>query len=316
MSDDSASYTSSHRDDNILMDSPGTEDSDLLGDGEVEPVSSTFNFNISDLTLRAVEGTEILLFNVHRVLLAELDGGFKDIILAQDKLEGDLAAFVDIQLSPTIVDILLRFIYPMSSPTVLSLTQWQECYAAAEMYKVPNALRGLRSQFDSFIEGDPLRAFAIAARFNLDKELEKTARQSLGDDLMAKLGLVKEFESMTASRLIQLIQMHMARDAVVRNWAAALTPLAPKCPGCQKVHWTEVYINLLRAEIGKNSRIAMEELFRMSLVIDAVMQRGTERCSKCPDVPGGQRKIDEWSYRLISSLTGEIEKLSALKTKS
>ncbi|KZT56009.1 hypothetical protein CALCODRAFT_518404 [Calocera cornea HHB12733] len=306
MSDDSASFATSHNDDELLQDSPATDNSDML---LAEPRSPIFNFATSTLTLRAIDGQDIMLFHVHRVLLIDLDGGFKDIVLAADECEGDLSLWVDVPLSPTIVDILLHFAYSMPTPIIPSLFQWQDCYAAAKLFRVRNALNGLQAHFNAFINGDPLRAYAVATRFNLGKERDLAARQSLNVDLLSNLEQLKEFESMPSPRLIELLQMHMKRDAVVRDWAAQLSPTAPKCTTCSKAHWTEMYIVLLRAEVAKNIQISMEELFRMSLIVDAITQTGLERCVEC-NPAGEDKKINDGFNRYFSSLTKRIEELS------
>ncbi|EJU00897.1 hypothetical protein DACRYDRAFT_22757 [Dacryopinax primogenitus] len=277
-----------------------------------ELVSSTFNFDSSDLTLRAEEDGHRVLFRIHRVMLVELEGGFKDLILAYDTLECGRVSVIPIPVNPIVVNFLLQCIYPMPDPKVQSLNLWHECYVAAKLYGVRAAVTSLRAQFDAFIHPAPLRAFAIAASVNLDDELDSAARQTFGVDRMSNSGQIEEFRHMPSSYLIALLHLHAARDRLVRDWAAQLVPIIPRCAECQNVHWTENWITLLRAELATNIRIPLEELFRIDLISVACFQTVSTPCSSCPVPPNGE-DINVWADQLITSLNNELNSMSIVQ---
>jgi len=310
MSQDSGS-PSSEQDADLLLASPGSDAS--MNEDTIDKhclVSDSFNFDNADLTLRAVEDAHHMQFRVHRLLLIDLEGGFKDIILVWEHYERDSAPFVKIPLSPTTLDMLLRFIYPVANPQVDSLSQWHECYSAAQRFNVQTALVALRAQFDALIEGAPLRALVVATNFGLDKETDKAAHHCLDIDLMTNVDRIAEFGDMPSMRLVPLFKMQNARDAIVRDWAANLKPIASDCTSCQRVHWSASYINMLRAEAENKDRISMHELLRFSLIAKALSHHPTDRCSQCPAPT--EPEADHWCSQLIASLVSKVEKLSAL----
>jgi len=70
------------------------------------------------------------------------------------------------------IEILLRYIYPMSNPEVKALPVLRPALIAAQKYEITSAIDGLRNTLvsEKFLNSDPLGVYAIACELGLKEE--------------------------------------------------------------------------------------------------------------------------------------------------
>jgi hypothetical protein len=77
---------------------------------------------------------------------------------------------IPLPVRPHVLSVLLRFIYPLPDPEVASLDDLVPVLSAAVKYELTGVINALRKQLmlpGKFLEEDPVRVFAIAARFKV-----------------------------------------------------------------------------------------------------------------------------------------------------
>lgn len=147
------------------------------------PAGAPFNHESADVILRATDDVD---FRVHKGILAIASPFFSDMFalgqgasdrplttkVQPEEQEGNLQVVPMLEENSEVLDKLLRLCYPVPAPDIKALDELTPVLAAALKYQLEHAAERLKSDLVSprFMRDEPLRVFAIARRYNLDKE--------------------------------------------------------------------------------------------------------------------------------------------------
>ncbi len=165
---------------------------------------SVLEFNSSDADVVLVGADDQKRrFAVHKCILSAASPVFKDMfMLPQPKATNGTLPVVDMIESSEVVVALLWFIYPVPNPIISSLDELVPVLEAAMKLDVDVAIDSLRSQLvlSDHVENEPLRVYAIAARFDLQKELRIAAKYTF-EEKCPRLSFIRGLEAHYRLRL-------------------------------------------------------------------------------------------------------------------
>ena len=192
--------------------------------------NETFNWPDGDIILHATgtNGTGSRDFRVHKVFLSFSSPIFRDLFQVPQPppAAGDGVEVVDIADPPRALELILRIIYPSSTPFVVDdLTVLSEALVLADKYDIQVARSRLRSSFTGLIETDPLRAYAIACRYGWGDEMKVASSHTTSIHLPSLDKLPEEFKLIPATEYHRLILLHSEYREQVRA-IARRTPLS------------------------------------------------------------------------------------------
>lgn len=151
---------------------------DPNGDADVILVSSSQSSHLKDVDDDG-SSTCPVEFYVHSSVLSLASPLFKGMFTSSrnrgvepnQQQQSSPASFPRVPLPELqhVVSLLLRFVYPLPDPEFITLDELVPILAAAVRYEFSNVISSLRRQLISakFMEEDPVRVFAIAARFHV-----------------------------------------------------------------------------------------------------------------------------------------------------
>ena len=126
-------------------------------------------------------------FHVHSCILAAASPFFHDLFtLPQPSETSEKKPRIPVSESASVLDTLLRYVYPVSNPVIGSLHDLQAVLEAAVKYDLACAISVLRKMLVSphFLEMSPLRIYAIACQHDLEEEAKIAARYTLNANLL------------------------------------------------------------------------------------------------------------------------------------
>jgi BTB/POZ domain len=125
-------------------------------------------------------------FKVHKRILAIASPIFRDMFSLPIPSTGKDLSVVYLPESAQVIDIFLRFIYPIKDPDVSDLSVLAIALAPAIKYEVIAMIAPLRKLLVSqgFLTEHPLRVYAIATRHGLEEEAKIAATHSLSTDIL------------------------------------------------------------------------------------------------------------------------------------
>ncbi|KAK0230223.1 hypothetical protein IW262DRAFT_385730 [Armillaria fumosa] len=205
---------------------------------------SVLEFNSSDagVVLVGADDRNIRRFAVHKCILSAASPVFKDMfILSQPKTTKDTLPIVDMVESPKVMFALLQFIYPVPNPVISSLDELVPVLEAAKKLDVDVAIDSLRKQLvlSDHLENEPLRVYAIAARFDLQEELRIAAKHTLKKNVL-DCPLSKDLKHITAYDYHRLLDLHHRHSRAMRD---VLKPTRYTCcQYCKPARWWTAFI--------------------------------------------------------------------------
>ena len=135
-------------------------------------MNEEFNVPDGDIILRAQGSPNHHDFRVHKLVLSLASPVFREMFgipqPRQNPLNVDIEV-IDVTDPPRGLDLVLRLIYPFLPPNVNSLDLLVEGLVIADKYNIEGARARLREPLNKFINGAPLRVYAIASRFGFDE---------------------------------------------------------------------------------------------------------------------------------------------------
>ncbi|PBK67078.1 hypothetical protein ARMSODRAFT_338258 [Armillaria solidipes] len=189
---------------------------------------SVLEFNSSDADVVLVGADDQKRrFAVHKCILSAASPVFKDMfMLPQAKATNDSLPVVDMVESSKVVFALLQFIYPVPNPVISSLDELVPVLAAAKKLDVDAAIDSLRNKLviSDHLENEPLRVYAIAARFDLQEELRVAAKYTLKKNVL-DCPLSEDLKHITAYDYHRLLDLHRRHSRAMQD---ALGPAANK----------------------------------------------------------------------------------------
>ena len=147
-------------------------------------------------TADSIEGTTE--FHVHKSILAVASPFFEDMFSLPQDLHMSPGPTTTLKQLPTplpviplpepadVLDTILQFIYPGPVPHVASFDELTVLLGVAIKYDIVTLIDALRALLVSprFVTTDPIRAYAIACRFDLDEEARIASGWTLSVDIL------------------------------------------------------------------------------------------------------------------------------------
>jgi len=215
--------------------------------------------------------------------------GTAHALALKDAAGKEEVAIVDVTEDANVVDLLLRFIYPIRNPPFLctdaadsTLDSVVLLLKAADKYQMEGVLWSLREVLlhPDLLEKVPIRVYTIACMFGLEEEARTASRHTLSFDVL-RTPLFGELSQISARDYIRLVQLHQNRAS---SALSILHSATPSCIGCSKereagpLWWTEFKekaANELRQK--PNTDIIFAAAFMARCVMDS---KGM--CTYCP----------------------------------
>lgn len=183
-------------------------------------ISSSYEFDSPDADVVLVSSDPVSpsQFHVHRCILAVASPFFRDMFsLPQGPSSScsDKLPTIPVSESRDVLDPLLRFVYPIPDPILVSLDELDKVLAAAVKYEFDATIRALRGFLISpaFLHTSPVRVYSIACRYGLMDEAKIASRYTLGTDLLQLEGVAaEELKNMVAWDFHRLLMLHKGRS--------------------------------------------------------------------------------------------------------
>jgi len=249
--------------------------------------STTYNFNAPDADLILLSSDDAK-FSVHRCILAAASPFFTDMFTLPQPLL--LTPSHDIPIVPVselrqTLDSLLRFVYPVEAPPILSLGELNPVLGAALKYDFTSVISTLRRILVSphFLESSPTRVFAIASRYELEPEAQLASRYTLSINILDS-PLSDDLKYITAYSYHRLLDLHRRRAAAALELLQV--PEEVKCMQCNghgpirtfsPPKWWKVWEEMARKRLA--IRPTTDTIFEMAFLAEAADLTGCPRCA-------------------------------------
>lgn len=233
-------------------------------------------------------------FHVHSCILSAASPFFHDLFtLPQPSETSEKKPRIPVSESASVLDTLLRYVYPVSNPVISSLHDLQAVLEAAAKYDLECAISVLRKILVSplFLEMSPLRVYAIACRHDLEEEAKIAARYTLNTNLL-DAPLSEDLRHINAYSYHQLLTLHRRRSQA----AQALIKMTDqvRCMQCNgspfnldgAPKWWFVFEKTAKQELAV--RPTTDVVFGMEFLFRAANKAG---CPRCPE-----SVLDSWKF--------------------
>ncbi|KAK0491552.1 hypothetical protein IW261DRAFT_96013 [Armillaria novae-zelandiae] len=259
-----------------------------------------FNSSNADIVLIGADDQK-RRFAVHKNILSAASPVFNDMfMLPQPTATNDTLPVVDMIESSKVVFTLLRFIYPIPNPVISSLDELVPVLQAAKKLDVDVAVDSLRNQLvlSDHLENEPLRVYAIAARFDLQEELRMAAKHTLKKHVL-NCPLSADLKHITAYDYHRLLDLHRRHSRAMQD---ALEPKRYTCHhNCNPARWWTAFIQAANNELVE--RPSTDVIFGPDFFWNSV-SGVFNQCSDCPksalstyaDLLTLKRHIDELPF--------------------
>ncbi|KAH9833768.1 uncharacterized protein C8Q71DRAFT_798084 [Rhodofomes roseus] len=247
--------------------------------------SSYFNFDDADVILRSAApyATE---FRVHKSLLSAASPFFKHMFAlpqAPHSVAGPEVPVIDVSEPKSTLETLLRYVYPMSRPSIDTLDELTPVLEAAMKYDIISVIDILRKRLVSpdFARATPTRVYAIACRFDLEEEAKEASRYTLNVNVL-DCPLHDDLKHITAYAYHRLLDLHRKRAKAAQELLQLSEDV--KCMQCNgaRYHaflppkwWTDFHE---RAKQELAVRPTADVVFSMPFLAQSA-QAGCERCA-------------------------------------
>ncbi|EKM51023.1 uncharacterized protein PHACADRAFT_212925 [Phanerochaete carnosa HHB-10118-sp] len=289
------------------------------------PFSSPF----ADVILRSSEGTDFRMLKVDLIRSSPM---FESMFsLPQPAKSRSSEDFKDglpvVPLAETadVLDVLLRFCMPGTSPQLDDLRLICQVTEAAKKYDIETATHASREALNKCAQEDPVRVYAIACRLRLEREARLAARLTLHQPVWSTLSCeAEELNGIDGHEFRRLLKyQESCRDNVLKrvsaySWVLSLPSPARfwersccgqrasyvdgTCQPRQVQTWWEQYmrktIEKLRAKLD-SAEVSSEDAFSLFLR-DA-------RCATCQVIAATH--ITTFIRKMASEVSGEISKV-------
>ena len=249
--------------------------------------SHLFNTLDADLVLRSCSPDPVD-FRVHKCILAVASPFFAHMFELpqprEDCEDGEPSIpIVDVSEDARTLDMLLRCVYPTTRPAIDTFEDLSLVLEAASKYDLTPAIDHLRTVLMSsrFVEADPVRAYAIACRFDLEDEARAASRCTLRVHVLDN-PLSEDLKHISAFQYHRLLSLHRQRAAAAQE--LLVIPDSVKCMMCNATHygafysprWWKDYEERARKELS--ARPTSDVIFSMPFLAQSA-QAGCERCA-------------------------------------
>jgi len=227
--------------------------------------------------------------SVHRCILAAASPFFEDMFsLPQPTAhpqQEDGHPVIPMTESDSVLRDLLRFVYPVSHPTISSLDELVAILGAAIKYDFLGAISCLRKQLISptFLKDDPMRVFAIASRYDFEDEARVASGHTLSIAILDS-PLSDDLRFMSAHSYHRLLQLHKKRSedaqALLKPHGdvACLQCASPYYGSFVPPKWWKKFERAARAELAV--RPTTDIIFGMAFLGRAARESECGRCAE------------------------------------
>ncbi|GBE80158.1 predicted protein [Sparassis crispa] len=193
------------------------------------------------------------------------------------------APILEVSESPTILQALLSFVYPVPDPPIHSLDELTPILTAAFKYEMTGVIEQLRKVLvvQHFLKENPTRVYAIASRFDLEGEARTASRYTLAVNIL-DCPLHDDLKYITAYAYHRLLDLHRRRAEAAQ--ALLRLPEEVKCMRCNGTQylafsppkwWLDFDV---RAREELRVRPTTEVVFSLAFLTRSA-QAGCERCA-------------------------------------
>lgn len=181
----------------------------------------------ADLILRSADGVD---FHVRKAIMEEASSVFEDMFAVGDpktsvthqassQAETGLPV-VELTEDGTVLDRLLRFIYPVANPAISSVKDAFDLLSAASAYMVNiDITKDIVNHFEAVAEAQPLQAYIMAIARHHEDATRMAAKACLLRPCPGN-AYVAELETITAGDLVRLRKYYMDCSAAVASACA------------------------------------------------------------------------------------------------
>ncbi|TFK29017.1 hypothetical protein FA15DRAFT_457040 [Coprinopsis marcescibilis] len=248
-------------------------------------------------------------FRVHRCILSLGSPFFRDMFsLPQNPATVEKVPHIPVTEPGSVLDTLLRFIYPTPNPPVTSLEELRDVLGAAIKYEFEGVTATLRELLLSphFLRSSPVSVYAIACRYDMDDIAKVASGYTLGVDLMAG-PLSEDLKWITAYHYHQLLVLHKRRADAAISFLAEAPQDNLKCMQCNgstfhaavPPKWWVAFETSAREELS--ARPTTDRIFSLEFLYKAAAKGG------CPRCPGSV--LESWKF--LVSLKEAIDDLNS-----
>ncbi|KZT38163.1 hypothetical protein SISSUDRAFT_962784, partial [Sistotremastrum suecicum HHB10207 ss-3] len=185
----------------------------------------------ADIVLKTSDNVE---FKVFSRILSEASPFFATMFTLPSPPSS--SSTIDIPEESNLIDLLLRFIYPIPDPPIRSLSTLDALIATSIKYDLSGPLHTLRSLLLSpqFTSSDPFRLFCIAVRHSLSPEITLIIPHTFTLSLL-EMPLTPSLHHISAHSFYRLLRLHQRRSSLAKEIIHSARANF-KCPGCNATH--------------------------------------------------------------------------------
>ena len=203
-------------------------------------------------------------FRVHKFILSLASPVFKDMFAFpqpsnQNHNEQLDIPIVDVPDSPTVLDAILRFVYPgVRPPAFTDLSTVSSLLFAADKYDIVSMRPALKDALRSFIDAEPFRVYIVASRLGFMEEAKAAAKVSTLEAIMLPKYHEKDVRHVSGVDLYRLLwfsktREDFARSAIRSSASLNLNNYLNPCPVTK--HWSDGWKGFY-AELEKGVQVA------------------------------------------------------------
>ncbi|KZV75333.1 hypothetical protein PENSPDRAFT_542017, partial [Peniophora sp. CONT] len=249
-------------------------------------------------------------FRAHKCVLSASSPFFCTMLsLPQPPDTSNELPIIDMPEPANVLRALLHFIYPIPDPDINDLDSLVSLLIPADKYEFTDVLSRLRSLLvsPSYLSTEPLRVYAIAARFDFANELDIAAQATLRIHI-SNYDLPPDFQYIGAEMFERLLRFHRRRARAAQR-LVVMGDLTP-CAACNGAHagvpstqtmygpprwWTTWKI---RARQELELRPSTEVIFGMEFLMKSVKMAECTYCAEsllgsCAFLGGLKEMMDE-----------------------
>ncbi|KAH8088990.1 hypothetical protein BXZ70DRAFT_503421 [Cristinia sonorae] len=170
-----------------------------------------FDRDDADILFRT---SDLVDFSIHKLILSISSPVFADMFsLATSNHPDDWTnengvTIVTVSESSRVLELLLRFLYPVENPSVGTLAEIADVLEVANKYEVSFLITSMTAALHSFLETEPLRVFAVACRLGMEDDAKLAATHALALVESTALGFhfVDEMKDISAGAYYRLVR--------------------------------------------------------------------------------------------------------------
>jgi len=202
-----------------------------------------FTADDADIILRASRCDAPRDFHVHKIILSIASPVFKDMFGVPQPAPPASSAeamvpIINVDDTPEDLEVFLRVIYPLGSPTMPTLDAISDALVTLDKYQVQGgSLQPLRSLLVSleFLENDPIRVYSLACRWGFKEEADLAAPYTSSLDVLGRI-CEEDLRRMTGVEYHRILILGNERRSKSMNYILNHPTPCTGCPNYKKFY--------------------------------------------------------------------------------